>query len=294
MSKVDSERIDSESLTPADLPSLLHGATLFSEKRLIVINRLSENKPVCVALESYLDGLSANTDTHVVLIEPKFDKRSSIYRKLKSTAEVLEFDDTDFSKPFNRREQLKWLSAETDRVGLKLDPKAQNFLLDHVGPDKFALISALDKLSLINVPVSQTTIIDLIEPSYEQNVFTVFELALNGNKKALLEAVSRLELSGKAPREFFGLICNQAFLLLALKTAPAGVDVSGDLSVSPYSLKNLAPFAAKLSRPTVKAIIHRFAITDSLIKSSGTIDRWLIIRGLLLNVSTLAYNCDNN
>jgi len=80
------EIIDSADLTPADLPSIFLGITLFDETRNILLRDFTVSKPLFDALENYL-----NTPHNIALLETKLDKRSAAYKTLKDKIEFLEF-----------------------------------------------------------------------------------------------------------------------------------------------------------------------------------------------------------
>ncbi len=80
------EIIEGADLSPADLPSIFHGTSLFAETRNILIRDLSPNKAVFEQLPSYLD-----TPHNIIVQELKLDKRSATYKTLKSKVEIVEF-----------------------------------------------------------------------------------------------------------------------------------------------------------------------------------------------------------
>ena len=80
------EVLDGAELNVADLPSILRGASLFVEKRAILIRDLGENKEVFEKLVDYLD-----TPHEVILFETKLDKRTATYKALKDKIEIKEF-----------------------------------------------------------------------------------------------------------------------------------------------------------------------------------------------------------
>ena len=80
------EIIEGENLTPNDLPSIFQGASLFSEKRNILIRDFSENKATFEELPKYLD-----TPHNVIILELKLDKRSVAYKALKGQIEIKDF-----------------------------------------------------------------------------------------------------------------------------------------------------------------------------------------------------------
>lgn len=93
------EIIDGADLTPNDLPTIAKGASLFAEKRRILIRDLSPNKAVFDQLPDYLD-----TTHDIILLETKLDKRSATYKTLKDQVKITEFklpENTNFRIVFD-------------------------------------------------------------------------------------------------------------------------------------------------------------------------------------------------
>lgn len=82
----DYEVIDATDLTDQDLPTIFLGASLFAEKRKILIRDLFANKPAAEKLVNYL-----NTPHDIIILELKLDKRSVAYKELKDQLEFKEF-----------------------------------------------------------------------------------------------------------------------------------------------------------------------------------------------------------
>ena len=116
----DYEVIEGTDLTPSDLPSLMRGASLFTNTRNILIRDLSPNKPVFDKLPDYLD-----TPHNVALLELKLDKRSTTYKTFKSQGvEIKEYKlppDPNLNLIFNI-----YKTAQTDgRKAVKMLEKIQ-------------------------------------------------------------------------------------------------------------------------------------------------------------------------
>lgn len=93
------EIIDAADLMPADLPTIFRGASLFTATRHILIRDFTTNKAVAADLPQYL-----NTPHDIILFETKLDKRSSLYKEIKSTVEIKEFklpDSANFTIVFD-------------------------------------------------------------------------------------------------------------------------------------------------------------------------------------------------
>ena len=93
------EVIEGGELTPADLPSIFLGTTLFAEKRHILIRDLSLSKSAFEKLPDYL-----NTPHDIALFELKLDKRSTAYKAIKETIKIEEYtlpEDPNFRLVFD-------------------------------------------------------------------------------------------------------------------------------------------------------------------------------------------------
>lgn len=82
----DYEIIEGADLTPADLPSIFLGNSLFTDTRAILIRDFTANRPVYEKLPEYL-----NTLHQIAILDVKIDKRSATYKFLKDQIEFQEF-----------------------------------------------------------------------------------------------------------------------------------------------------------------------------------------------------------
>ena len=82
----DYEIIEGADLTPADLPSIFLGNSLFTDTRAILIRDFTANRPVYEKLPEYL-----NTPHQIAILDAKIDKRSATYKSLKDQIEFQEF-----------------------------------------------------------------------------------------------------------------------------------------------------------------------------------------------------------
>lgn len=275
------EKIDGETLELKQLPDLLMGATLFAEKRLVVIKNLSENKGVWNDFDTWLPRVS--DDVHLVLAEPKPDKRTKTYKALQKAATVQEF------KPWGERDTLpaeKWAVAEAKSLGFLLDTKSARALVARVGTDQWLLYQALQKLAVAG-SVTPATIEELIETNPAENVFNLFDAALRGDAAKVKKMLATLEL-GDDPYRLLGLMGTQAFQLAALAVSDkSSAEVAKELGAHPFALSKLAPHAKKIGRPGARQVIAAFAEADEAMKTSGG-DPWLLIERALIKTARLA------
>jgi DNA polymerase-3 subunit delta len=272
------EKIDGSQVELRQLPDLLMGSTLFADTRLVVIKGLSENSTVWPVLGDWLERIS--TDTSLILVEPKPDKRTSTYKALQKNAKVVDFPEwTDRDSSVAE----KWVMTRASEIGLSLDTKSAQALVRRIGVDQWQLHHGLEKLVLVPV-ISPAVIEDIIDLSPQENVFNLFDAALRGDSRRVVSMLRTLELT-EEPYRLLALLSGQAFQLAAVAVAGPGDSVAKDLGVHPYAVSKLESAAKKLGRAGARNIIAAFAKSDDDIKLSRG-EPWLIIERTLLTIKT--------
>lgn len=275
------ERIDGNEIEARQLPDLLMGGTLFSDKRLIIIKGLADNKSVWNELSVWLE--KASDDSHIVLVDTKPDKRTKTFKDLKKYADIQEF--AAWTERDTARSE-SWTKDEAERIGIKLDKKSIQLIVRRVGNDQWQLGHALEKLAVLD-DVNERVIEDIIEASPTENVFSLFEVALGGEAETASQMIRTLELTDD-PYMVFGLLSSQAFQLAALAVAEApSADIAKDLGAHPFVLTKLTPYAKHLGRSGARKLIAIFAECDDGMKTSKG-EPWLLIERALTKVSQLA------
>jgi DNA polymerase III delta subunit len=270
------EQLDGAELKVADISDLLMGSTLFAETRLIIITDLSENKAVWDKLPEWLPRMS--DQVQLVLVDQKPDKRTSAYKELKKVAEVREFP------AWGERDQAlaeRWVMERAGTLGLDLDKKIARLLVERIGMDQWGLSAALEKVSLLET-ITEATVSDITELNPTENVFQLFELALEGNARDITLALRTLELS-QDPYQLFALLSSQAFQLAAVASAGSKDDPAKDIGIHPFVTSKLARHAKRLGRARALRIVKAFADADADLKSSRG-EPWLIIEKTLLGI----------
>jgi DNA polymerase III delta subunit len=271
------EKIDGTTLELRDLPDLLMGSTLFAEKRLVIIRDLSQNSAVWDKLPEWLPRLS--DDIHLVLVDEKPDKRKVAYKELKKMADVKEFSawgDRDRSLAEN------WLEKRAKSLDIPLDKKFVHQVVERVGLDQWQLAQALEKLSLLD-EITPESITATIDANPSENVFQLFELALEGRSKDVHAMIRTLELT-EEPYKLFALLSSQAFQLAAVANAQVGDSASKDFAIHPYVASKLERHAKKLGKQGALRILKSFAKADADLKLSRG-DPWLQIEKTLVGLT---------
>ncbi len=271
------ERIDGATLELRQLPDLLMGGTLFADKRLVIISDLSSNASLWQKLSDWLPRVS--DDVHLVLIDAKPDKRTASYKALKEVAAVKEF------LAWGDRDQMKaeqWLDARAKTQKIQLDKKSVHHIVNRVGLDQWLLANALETLSLLD-DITPEAINQTIIANPSENIFELFETALNGDRAALQNTLRTLELQ-EDPYATFALLSSQAFSLAAVTYADDAQNPAKDFAIHPFVVSKLIRHAKRLGKPAVSKIMKQFAQTDADMKLSKA-EPWLLIERLLFDLA---------
>ncbi|HMI09294.1 MAG TPA: DNA polymerase III subunit delta [Candidatus Saccharimonadales bacterium] len=274
------EKIDGSELELRQLPDLLAGATLFADKRLVVIKNLSDNKTMWSNFVDFIPRVS--DDVHLVIVEPKPDKRTKTYKDLQKVAQVQEF------KVWGERDDRvaeEWVVKEAQNLGFELDKKSAAKVVRQIGVDQWQLYRALEKLAMVD-SITPAVIEEIIDTNPTENVFHLFDAALKGDSAKVQHMVATLQLT-EDPYRLFGLLSGQVFQLVALVLSekPSG-EVAKDIGVHPYALSQLASHAKSLGKAKVKKIVDAFAEADADMKSLG-IEPWILLERALLKVANV-------
>jgi len=273
------EKFDGATLQLSQLPDILMGVSLFATARTVVIRGLSENKSIWSVFGDWLPRIS--DDIHLVLVEPKPDKRTSTFKSLKDAAVVKEFaawTDRDYAKA------EKWAMEQSKKFGIDLNNKNAQFLVRRVGVDQWQLYHALQKLSLVD-SINEDIIRDIVDANPLENVFELFDTAIRGDLRQLKDKLRILEQTEDVYR-LSALLYSQGFQLAAVASAERDNNVAKDFGIHPYVVQKLESVAKKVGKSGTAKIVKILAETDDSIKISAA-EPWLLIETALLKIASL-------
>ena len=273
-------RADGEELALDRLIELMSATSLFSTARMVIIRDLAANKSLWAALGERLD--TTADDVHLVLVEPSVDKRTSTYKRLQKAGDAQTFvawTDRDGAKADS------WVGEQAKLLGIAMDKKSIQLLVQRVGLDQWQLYHALEKLAVLD-KVDEAVIESTIEAQASENVFNLLEAALRGNSRRVSDMIANLQRT-QDPYMTFGLLSGQVFQLAALTvSSKSSSEVAGDIGAHPYAVSKLTSHAKDLGRSGVRKIAKIFADTDTAMKSTA-IDPWILIEQALIKTALI-------
>lgn len=273
------ERIDGAALQLNQLPDILMGISLFSIARTVIIRGLSDNKVIWSVFGEWLPRIS--DDIHLVLVESKPDKRTTTYRALQKSAKINEF------KAWTDRDGYlaeKWVANEAKNMKLTLNTKCIQTIVARVGYDQWQLYYALQKLALTD-EVTVESIKNIIDANPVENVFNLFETAVNGDTNELQAMLNVLQSTEDVFR-LSALLSSQVFQLAAISAAGPDDKPAKDFAIHPFVVQKMTQLSKRLGKGKIAKIVNIFAEFDDDMKISRA-EPWLLLQRALMKVANL-------
>ncbi|MDO4774006.1 MAG: DNA polymerase III subunit delta [Candidatus Saccharibacteria bacterium] len=273
------QRYDGEELTVAALQEALMAQSLFAAADVVVIRDLSANTAVWAALPEVTEG----TETTLILLETKPDKRTKTYKWLQKHAAVIE------CASFTERQvpQLaKWCVERAATHGVKVTTAQATRLIERLGRDQLRLDMVLQQLALAGV-VTDAVIDELVPLPKTESVFLLLQAALAGDGARVGQIIAYLEADGGPDGAYqtLGLLASQAVQLSALVLSDGDTArVAADFGANPYALRQLAGIARRLSATEAAQVVVALAEADMQMKTTS-VAPWLLLEAALARIA---------
>lgn len=265
-----------DEITIADIPDLLMGQTLFSEKRMVVLKRLSENSTLWQKLEEWHKRIS--NDTTLVLVEDKPDKRTTTWKFLQKSADVREFTPwTSKQAPL----ATEWVLVRAKRAGLSMKDAEARYLVERMGVEQYGLADAIEKLALAD-KTDKGTIAAVTGERTEEVAFGLLELALNGDIKELQQTLHVLKRT-EEPYRVMALLASQLVQLAAVHASndKSSAELAREIGAAPFVITRLQRISSKYS----PRYIQLAADTDYAMKTKNALP-WELVEHLLFEIAS--------
>lgn len=256
------EKIDAEEAEGQAVLDAVQSLPFLADRKLVVVRNLSANKAAAEQIEQIID--SAGDGTDVVFYEPSPDKRTAVYKVLKSKTELEEYTELD------THGLAKWLVAEAEKLGGKINQSDAGYLVERVGNNQELLANELNKLLIYQPEISRQTIDLLTVKNPQSKVFDLLDAMFSGNRKRALELYDEQRAQKVEPQAIMAMMAWQLDLI-ALAMYGKGRDsgqIARDAGVSPYPIQKAQRLAAKLDEPKLKKMVRQALIIDELGKTT--------------------------
>lgn len=272
------ERIDGETAEPDRIREALSAVSFLAPDKLVVIRGLGANKQASGQIEQLFDDLPETTQ--VVLVEPRFDKRSAYYKFMKKHADLREFPELD------RPGLARWLADTAGQAGGSLSPADARYLVERVGGDQQLLANELEKLMLYEPKITRASIDLLTDATPQGTVFQLLEAAFAGDRVRTLRLYAEQRAQKVEPPQIIAMLAWQLHVLAVIKTAAGRRPdaIAKEARINPFVVQKSGSIARRLTPAELKSLVEGLLKLDMQTKRTG-IDADEALQHYLLTLS---------
>lgn len=256
------ETVDVADYEVGKILDVLGAMPFLSEKRMVILEGLAANKVAGEQIDKLLEGVSEVTD--VVIVEPKIDKRSVLYKTLKKQTDMQDCAEID------ARDAPRWLVDEAKRQGGSISVSDASLLVSRVGAGQQLLASELSKLLTYNPTVTKEAVLALTDQAPQSSIFDLIEAAFAGNLKRALALYDDQRAQNVEPLAIEALFVWQLHALVLCKAAgqKSPDAIAAESGISPFVAKKSANLAGKRTMAQLKSYVHELANAEYAMKTS--------------------------
>ena len=184
----------------------------FSDKRVIVIENSGWFQKVGDKMAEYLQELADTS--YLVFVETQVDKRSKLYKTVKTKGRIAEFS------PQDEQTLKRWVLGMLKKEGKNITAADLQFLLERTGTEMAHIKTEMEKLLCYTMGKTEVTKEDIEEvcTKHVQNqIFDMINAIADRNQKRALDLYYDLLTLKEPPMRILALIGRQFNLLLQVK-----------------------------------------------------------------------------
>lgn len=252
-----------------DIVQEIRGASLFSEKKLIVLENPFSSKDVAEDLLEYTDELLRTPHTLVFCQEGEVGTNDPLFLFLKTHGKTQEF-----SALAGRRLEA-WVQQEFLRYGEESSLEVQDALIRAVGNDLWRLSNEIQKLATFKTApaLSRHDVEALVEPMVSSDIFATIDAISSGNKKEALAMLQGHEKRGDSPFYILSMMGFQFRTLLAVQEMAqknlSYHSIVQKVKLHPYVVKKASEAAQRLTFQELKDAFGRIFTIELGLKTGA-------------------------
>ena len=257
------ERLDGEDAEFTRIMEAVSSVPLLASKKMVLLSNPSKNKEVGERINDLLGAVIDSTE--LVVYEPKFDKRSTLFKSLKKSSDFRDFANLDLP------ELTKWLVSEVRQYGAELAQPEARYLIERVGQNQQLLASEAEKLSLVGGKISRQQITDMTEATPQSTIFQLLDAALAGKTSLAIEIFDEQRNMKVEPQQIIGMFAWQLHIMALMKTAGkrSADQVAREAKISPYVAGKTKTLVANMTLGKLVQILDNLLDIDRRSKRSS-------------------------
>jgi DNA polymerase-3 subunit delta len=237
-----------------DLRNEMLGASMFKEKKLVVVSDLFSNSKL---KEDMLEKGKVFVDSDNVLL---LTERASILKKEKLLSFLEKEGKIQEFEPLKGVKLNSWIKKEVEELKGEIEEGALQKLIEYIGGDLWQMENEIKKLVSYSKKISEKDVDDMVKPKYESNIFdTIDAIAVKDKKKAIKLLKEHIQ-KGDSVLFLLAMIASQIRNIISVKAD------SGVTGMHPFVLRKATLQAKNFSIEDLKRIYRKIVDLDSEIK----------------------------
>jgi len=275
--------IDAKEKDFKDFYSNFKITSMFAEKKLIILKNVFGSSKFCEEFLENMKAIEELKDIVVIYEDNKADERTKFFKELKKHAKCQEFE------LLQGRALQGWVEKEFESRKSRIEPLAENLLLNFVGSDLWRLSNEIGKLSGYRMggTIKKEDVELLVKPNTENDIFKTIDALASKDKKLALSLLHKHIDDGEVPLYLLSMIAYQFRTLLIVKELqekrePYAV-IAKKSGLHPFVAQKSYYLGSQFSMEKLKKIYQKIFQADSDIKT-GKIEAELALDLLLAEI----------
>ena len=256
----------------------------FAEYRVILVENSGFFKNKCDELAEYMKTLPEYV--RLVFVEEEVDKRSKMYKAVKSCGSVVEFAKQD------EKTLMRWAAGILAKEGRKITTRDMELFLTKTGTDMGNIRMELEKLITYTMGQDIVTAQDIetvCTTRTENKIFEMVRAVTEKNQRRALDFYNDLLTLKEPPMRILFLLSKQfRQLCLAKKMAGEGAsqnEIASRLGVPAFVVRNIMSCARSYSIDELEQAERDFVDAEEAVKT-GTLQDGLSVELLIVKYSS--------
>lgn len=225
--------------------SALFSVSLFSEDKLVILDKLSFHKQVTDDVKCFLDAVPEST--RLIIVESDIDKRSSYYKTLKKHPNFEEYSQLD------ENGLVKWVIEFVNSKSGKISSVDARYLVSRVGLDQINLENELTKLLQYNQNIDKNSIDINTDEIPTSTIFSLVDTAFSGNLEKAMRFYDEQRAMKVEPQAIFGMLVWQMHVVAVVACASNAntSKLSAETGISSYVMDKSKRIADKMGKAKI-------------------------------------------
>ncbi len=243
----------------------------FADRRVILLEDTGFFKNKCDELADYMKELPEYLC--LIFAESEVDKRSRMYKAVKSCGMIEEFARQD------EKTLMRWAAGILGKAGRKITQRDMELLLTKTGTDMGNLRMELEKLISYTEGKDIVTAEDIEEICTTQTTNRIFDMVravTEKNQKRALDLYYDLLTLKEPPMRILFLLARQFNLILQVKElVKEGYDqgqIGKKAGLQPFVVRNYMTYARKYSEEDLRSAVEECVSTETKVKTGYMTD----------------------